>query len=325
MQAAPVATTAAQWLRGTQALDVLFGSDDETSVLPGIAVAKPLQPQPTTSGPSEARVAVAANRPYAKPLQPQPSTSGPSEARSFAVKSPQPYVPQQVVIHCAFAQASRPPPARHSIGQNTYSAPVHAPLHNVHVPLATPVAPPPRRYPLPHEAPRPVNPNVLRDRHSGDEEDEWKPYKVGIYPDNKWWLWGSGIIDLRGIILGLQPSMSEGTLLRKGFAGIKWVLRQQACEHKVGIARLLGVRWEHYQNQDARNWRPSHLFVLLKVQGRVAAGFTEAGLISMQLSLSTPADYNRNLENNDIGGTGPRRDEDMDAPYFIYLATKSLQ
>ena len=107
-----------------------------------------------------------------------------------------------------------------------------------------------------------------------------------------------------------QTSAAHGICLR--------ALRQHPCEFKVVMARSLGCRWQMYR--ETTGWRPTHLWMLLKVQGREAAGYAESALITMLQTLDLPANLNMNFKTSGKGGTGPRKPEQMHDTYFIYLA-----
>jgi len=156
-----------------------------------------------------------------------------------------------------------------------------------------------------------------------DYQDDWRSYRVALLKDMCWWQWNNGIIDLRPLFRA-KSSATAGTQLGLGFDACELVLRRHACEFKVGMARLLGSRWELYQSSPA-TWTPSHLFIVMHVRGRDAVGFAEAGLIGM---LHACGDYDNGLNvnhlNNDRGGSGPRHECELDDWFWVYLATKSV-
>lgn len=153
--------------------------------------------------------------------------------------------------------------------------------------------------------------------------DDWRGFKVCINRTADWWNGARGIIDARVIHYKKNSNLSEGTHLEVAFARCNWALRRHECEFKVGIARLLGVRWQMYQ-ESTDKWQPSHLIILLDVQGRSAAGYAEAALIRMLWDSDLYDDvHNINYRNNDKGGTGPRQPEHEHAVYFVYLAVKA--
>jgi hypothetical protein len=156
-----------------------------------------------------------------------------------------------------------------------------------------------------------------------DYQDDWRSYRVGLYKNKTWWEWDNGIIDLRPLFQA-RSSATAGTQLGVGFDACQWVLRRHACEFKVGMARMLGSRWELYQSSPD-TWTPSHLFIVMHVRGRDAVGFAEAGLIGM---LHACGEYenslNVNHRNNDRGGSGPRHECELDDWFWVYLATKSV-
>jgi hypothetical protein len=63
---------------------------------------------------------------------------------------------------------------------------------------------------------------------SGDYTQEWRPYRVNLHRDMRWWECDHGIIDLRALF---QPSSTAvaGTPLSVGFEACRWVLRRHAC------------------------------------------------------------------------------------------------
>ena len=87
-----------------------------------------------------------------------------------------------------------------------------------------------------------------------------------------------GIIDARVLFYIENQNLSEGGKLELAVRRCNWALGRHACEFKVGIARELGVRFQMYRNSPDR-WQPTHLFILLEVVGRTAAGYAEAALI----------------------------------------------
>ena len=72
-----------------------------------------------------------------------------------------------------------------------------------------------------------------------------------------------------------------------------------------------------YQDHESK-WKPSHLFILLRIKGREAAGFAEAGLIDSCRALNVDMKLNINIRNKDLGGTGPR--QDPEATRILYVA-----
>ena len=152
-----------------------------------------------------------------------------------------------------------------------------------------------------------------------EQHDNWMTYKVHMHKDNDWWCWDEGIVDLRLLSL-LQDNASEGTQYRAALRRCMWVVRRRPCKFKVGMASNLGTRWEYYKEDTA--WKPSHLFIILRVDGRVAAGFVESALISQLTSSNLPACDNMNFNRGDHGGTGPIRPDLVNAPHWIYLAVR---
>ena len=72
--------------------------------------------------------------------------------------------------------------------------------------------------------------------------------------------------------------------------------------------------------QETAGWRPTHLWLLLEVQGREAVGYAESGLICLLHNADIPANLNMNYKNRDLGGTGPRQKDQLHDTYFLYLA-----
>ena len=156
-----------------------------------------------------------------------------------------------------------------------------------------------------------------------DYTEDWRSYRVCLYRDKRWWQWGNGIIDLRPLFPA-RSSATAGTQLGVGFDACEWVLRRHACEFKVGMARMLGSRWELYRSSPD-TWTPSHMFIVMHVRGRDAVGFAEAGLIGMIHACGEYDDgLNVNHRNNDRGGGGPRHECELDDWFWVYLATKSV-
>ena len=153
--------------------------------------------------------------------------------------------------------------------------------------------------------------------------DEWTEFKVYMRPDNKWWTWDRGIIDIR-LRSGAAAQVSEGSQFRRAFSDIQWVLRRHPCEFKVGITGHIAKRWCSY-NQPSSTWVPSHLFFLLMVPGRIAAGYVEGGLICACESLDLDhGRFNINLRHKDSGGTGANNGEFAEDDHFIYLAVRPV-
>ena len=156
-----------------------------------------------------------------------------------------------------------------------------------------------------------------------DYKEDWRSYRVNLYKDKCWWEWDHGIIDLRPLFR-TRSSATAGTQLGVGFNACGWVLRRHACQFKVGMARMLGSRWELYRSSPD-TWTPSHLFIVMHVRGRDAVGFAEAGLIGMLHACGEYDDgLNVNHRNNDRGGGGPRHECELDDWFWVYLATKSV-
>jgi len=88
------------------------------------------------------------------------------------------------------------------------------------------------------------------------------------------------------------------------------------------MASMLGDRWRLYR-ESAHKWQPTHMFILMVVGGKEAAGFAEAGLIAMMRSYHVDGDLNINSRNRDRGGTGPRPEERTHMPHYIYLACRA--
>ena len=153
-------------------------------------------------------------------------------------------------------------------------------------------------------------------------KDDWKQYEVAMYRDNAWWTWRSGIVDTRYHLQSkITAKSSEGVRLHAALEACKWILNRHECEFKIGMARFLGLRWERYRSSD--RWQPTHLFLLLQVDGREAVGYAESALIVMMDQLECYQKYNINRRSSDKGGTGPRLEGTLHDIYFVYLAVKA--
>ena len=141
-----------------------------------------------------------------------------------------------------------------------------------------------------------------------------------MFRDIDWWDTEEGIFDARRQC-PFQNPLSEGGRFRAALKACMVVLAKHTCEFKIGMARSLGIRWVQYKNTDG--WQPTHLWLLLEVEGRVAAGYAESGLISKLQDAGLPLDKNINFKNGDHGGTGPRPSNQMFDTYFVYLAVKA--
>ena len=70
-----------------------------------------------------------------------------------------------------------------------------------------------------------------------------------------------------------------------------------------------------------QEWRPTHLWLLLEVNGREAVGYAEAALIAM-LKSEFPLEQSISWRSRDSGGIGhPGNDYGDD--YFVYPACKA--
>ena len=156
-----------------------------------------------------------------------------------------------------------------------------------------------------------------------DYTEDWRPYRVNLLKNQRWWEWGHGIIDLRALYRTKSNAIA-GTQLNVAFDACRSVLRRHACEFKVGMARTLGGRWELYQSS-SDTWTPTHLHIVMHVRGRDAVGFAEAGLIGMLYECGDFDDHlNVNHRNHDRGGSGPRHEHELDDWFYVYLATMSV-
>ena len=147
----------------------------------------------------------------------------------------------------------------------------------------------------------------------------WRRFETFWYPDGKWSTWHHGIVDLKAL-WPLKPNCSEGTLLKTAVKRAKHVLDLRDAVFKIGICTCLATRWLMYRDHHTSKWPPSHLFVLLTIPGRTAAGWAEAALIREMRSLLYPGHHNINLLTHDGGGTGPRTFENADR--LLYLAAR---
>jgi hypothetical protein len=157
--------------------------------------------------------------------------------------------------------------------------------------------------------------------HVEQEDDNWEEFRI-VNPrrSQKWPQWSNGIWDLR-------KYRQDGKVLREGLAfqwcmqSLEWVIRSGLpCLYKVGITSNVRNRWIMY-NSDPTKYTPTHMFLLLRVKGRVAAAFVEAGLIQLLLYLPHPG--NQNEENGDKGGEGPRHADKEHIDWHIYVAVRS--
>ena len=278
--------------RGQEWLDTMFDIDDlsddamsSASTLPDVASSVGL---PVSTG-----NLIRADVPI--PVPHPPRVVDPSDLRSFRSA---PYLAPLEQTHRVVAEpvVARPPAAHVSQSDATHHADVApdvATLSNV----------------------CPIEPLAA----SGD----WRAFKVCMHRTTDWWNGASGIIDARVIHFQKNPTACEGTKLEVAFNRCTWALRRHECEFKIGIARLLGSRWQMYQ-ESTDKWQPTHLFILLEVRGREAAGYVEAALIRMMWDSDKYDDmHNINYRNNDKGGAGPRQPEHEHAVYCVYLAVKA--
>ena len=196
---------------------------------------------------------------------------------------------------------------------------------SVESPAASSVEPPACVAPSPIEPPAsspaaeaPVAIDLTTDTTERPPVDDWAQYKVRVYPDGLWWTWGRGIIDLKTLWPTLRQNRSEGLLLDLACRKARWVLEKRDCKFKVGMTTNLGVRWRSYLEDIA--FRPSHMFILHEVQGRVVAGYVEAAVIRELSGFAVI--HNINSQRNDKGGTGQRAQQLLDAKYYIYLVVQ---
>ena len=159
----------------------------------------------------------------------------------------------------------------------------------------------------------------LKDDYSADDCDNWKIFEVRLNKYYEWHALPSGIFDLR---LGRTMRTSEGVKLMQAYVACMQFLRQQDADFKIGMASSLATRWLMYKQPDNK-WNPSHLGILMEIQGRVAAGMAESALIAMISSTDMPALYNINWKNGDKGGTGPRDDDLLYSTYYVYVAVNA--
>ena len=164
----------------------------------------------------------------------------------------------------------------------------------------------------------PVAIDLTTDTTARPPVDDWEQYNVGVYPDGLWWTWGRGIIHLTTLWPNLRQNRSEGLLLDLACRKARWVLEKRDCKFKVGMTTNLGVRWRSYLEDIA--FRPSRMFILHEVQGRVVAGYVEAAVIRELSGFAVI--HNINSQRNDKGGTGQRAQQLLDAKYYIYLVVQ---
>ena len=145
-----------------------------------------------------------------------------------------------------------------------------------------------------------------------------KNYQVRLNAYYEWPDLPNGIFDLR---IGFPTKTSEGMKLRQAFAACVDFLAKREAYFKIGMASNLGTRWLMYR-QPGSAWTPSHLGVLMEIEGIVAAGMAESALIAMLTTTDLPATHNINWKHGDKGGTGPRPLDTMHNLHYIYLAVK---
>ena len=150
------------------------------------------------------------------------------------------------------------------------------------------------------------------------DNENWIRYEVRLNRNYEWYEAPPGIFDLR-FRFPVHDKASEGTRLQQAIRACNYILGKAEAYFKVGMATNLGTRWEMYRDcEDPHKFKPSHLFIVMDVVGREAAGMAESALISMLRD--KPALYNVNFLNKDKGGTGPR----FPGPivHYLYLALK---
>ena len=133
----------------------------------------------------------------------------------------------------------------------------------------------------------------LKDDDSADGGDNWEFLEVRVNTYYAWHALPSGIFDLR---IGCPMRTSEGLKLRQAYIACMQFLKQQDAYFKIGMASSLATRWLMYKQPDNK-WTPSHLGILMEIQGRVAAGMAESAVIAMISSTNMPALYNINWKN----------------------------
>ena len=220
------------------------------------------------------------------------------------------------------AQGARPAaPLAHDVCPPKATArPKHPLLH-----------PKPKRYPSPTNARNrsrsPTRSSTARvagpsTAATGGMCDDWGLYQVHLRTNHcGWWEVPHGIFDMRAAFR-TDDTAAEGTKLNAAFKACMWVLRKHGCQFKIGLASMLGDRWRLYR-ESSHKWQPTHMFILMVVCGREAAGFAEAGLIAMLRSCDFDVNLNINSKTCDRGGTGPRPEERKHMPHCIYLACRA--
>ena len=310
------------------------GDDDAGDAAAATTVAPP-EPAPVVALPSGSSEA-AMSAPRSNPAQLPPTAPRPASQPSVVDRP----------FHSTYRQwptAARPPvlnpPAIHSPAQLPPTAPrpdprpsvVDRPLCSTYRPSPTAARPPvdaatTRHRSEPYHLVRGTE-RVAPDQSPLDSivcyTEDWRPYRVNLLKDRRWWEWDHGIIDLRALHRTKSTAIA-GVQLTVAFEACQSVLRRHACEFKVGMARTLGGRWELYQSS-SDTWTPTHLFIVLHVRGRHAVGFAEAGLIGMLYECGKyDEQLNVNNRNNDRGGSGPRHEHELDDWFYVYLATRSV-
>ena len=150
------------------------------------------------------------------------------------------------------------------------------------------------------------------------DNENWIRYEVRLNKNYAWYETPPGIFDLR-INFPVHDRASEGTRLQQAIRACNYILGKAEAYFKVGMATNLGTRWEMYRDcEDPHKFKPSHLFLVMDIVGREAAGMAESALISMLRD--KPVCHNVNFLNKDKGGTGPR----FPGPivHYLYLALK---
>ena len=205
--------------------------------------------------------------------------------------------------------------------------------------------------PTPPADAEPVSPHALalfpdealarkrpRDDEQSDEDTTPRSASVesarsladGLAADENWKTHETSF-DSRGrpVRPGIVNQLTRLTLGRTASEGrrLLWCLHKlfrlisRDTEHKIGLAYDAKVRWEYYAKADDADWKPDVMVLLERASSREAAGFLEAALIS---AVQNCGQYHMqqnsmNLCRRDIGGTGPRYQENRFMPHYIYV------
>ena len=172
-----------------------------------------------------------------------------------------------------------------------------------------------------------------RKRHRDEQSDEEttpRSASVESAVDENWKTYETSF-DRRGrpVRPGIVNEMTRMTLGRTAYEGkrLSWCLQKlfrlidRDIEHKIGLAYDAKVRWEYYTKADDADWKPDVMVLLERASSREAASFLEAALISavQHCGQYHMQQNSMNLYRRDLGGTGPRYEEERFMPHYIYV------